>query len=154
MSATSAVATGVAGKTTDRDYRNLMKRLMETFEEQGSVFNGIGLDIRPECEEDWGRDYAIALFDIEEPFDDERRYFDYDRFVDDFEDFVMEKLSEFRGKKFVRLHNDHRSREYARQTRETRPGTPLVNFHRVGGGWTLELEIYPHVDKSRRKGKK
>lgn len=69
-----------------------MRQVLATLETWGSVVaSEVSVDAAPECEEDWGPDYAIILCEIEYNLN-QARFFDVGQAQDEFRSTVVSAL--------------------------------------------------------------
>ena len=114
---------------------NCEQRMREFLEDldadsiSGLLMGGIELDIHEECVEEWSRDYAIGLIDINEP--DNAMFLNVDEVVD--------KLVGRAAKRFGKTF------EVVRGSGEAK-SNQVLHVHRIGS-WTLELEAYRKTEK-------
>ena len=94
------------------------------------TWQGWPMDFRAESEEEWTRDYAIIIVDIEEPDDDVRGVFDLDA--------ARDKVIE--AAKTILNLRAHVVR--GKRTPKDLKHPFLLQVHVLSCGWAMELEAY------------
>lgn len=103
---------------------DVQERMYAAIKELQAWSHSPDIDVNPECEDDWSRDYAIILVDINEPKN--TQYIDVHQVTEDLVDIVAK----------------HFGRNLQRVTypQKAEPGL-VLNLHRLSD-WDLEIEVF------------